>query len=49
MKILVQIIREKQQLCQCGRKRHYKDAIYCADCGKKLEEAVAAASRKNHL
>ena len=26
--------------CECGRTKHYKDAKYCGNCGKKLKQAA---------
>jgi len=40
----------KHYMCSCGKSEHYADALYCANCGKKIEEAVSSTpSAENHL
>lgn len=31
-------------LCECGKYRHYKEAVYCSECGRKIDK-----ERKNAL
>jgi hypothetical protein len=35
---------QKDIKCECGRDKHYYDAIYCALWGKKLKEAAVTTS-----
>lgn len=36
----------KHYVCSCGKTEHYADALYCTNCGKKIEEAAPTTSPK---
>lgn len=41
---------KKQYECECGKSEHDADALFCTNCGKKIEEtAVTASSSENYL
>lgn len=43
-------MQQKHYECDCGKSEHDEDALFCTNCGKKIEEtAVTASSSKDYL